>query len=89
MFLYLEEIMVPALRKEFAKSKPDVVMTDFATIAGATVAEEMDIPLVINLPGPLSMLRTFVEWLTPPLPLISWACMSLDSAWTQWPWENG
>lgn len=59
MFLYLEEIMVPALRKEFAKSKPDVVMTDFATIAGATVAEEMDIPLVINLPGPLSMLRTF------------------------------
>jgi hypothetical protein len=35
-------------------------MTDFATLAGADIAEEMDIPLLINLPGPLSMLRVFV-----------------------------
>lgn len=37
-----------------------MVMTDFATLAGADIAEEMDIPLLINLPGPLSMLRVFV-----------------------------
>lgn len=59
-FLFLEEIMLPALRTEFSKSRPDVVMTDFATLAGADIAEEMDIPLLINLPGPLSMLRVFV-----------------------------
>ena len=57
-FLVLEEIMLPALRIEFIKSKPDVVVADFAALAGATIAEEMDIPLVLNLPGPLSLLRT-------------------------------
>ena len=57
-FLVLEEIMLPALRKEFTKSKPDVVVADFGTLAGAAIAEEMDIPLVLNLPGPLSLLRT-------------------------------
>ena len=36
------------------------MVTDFATLAGADIAEEMDIPSVINLPGPLSMLRVFV-----------------------------
>ena len=35
-------------------------MTDFQTLAGADIAEEMDIPLVINLPGPLSMLRVLL-----------------------------
>ena len=42
-----------------------MVMTDFQTLAGADIAEEMDIPLVINLPGPLSMLRVLLGMVDP------------------------
>eukprot|EP00438_Fugacium_kawagutii_P004453 Skav232376 [mRNA] locus=scaffold1077:86180:88430:+ [translate_table: standard] len=60
LFLYMEEIMLPALEKEFAKGKPDVVLADFATLAGASASESFDIPLLINVPGPLRMMRAFL-----------------------------
>ena len=34
-----------------------MVVTDFATLAGGAVADDLSLPLVINLPGPLSLLR--------------------------------
>lgn len=60
-FLEEEGIMLPALEKEFAKSKPDVVLSDFATFAGPAAAESFNIPLVINLPGPCKVLRWFLS----------------------------
>lgn len=59
IFLLLEEVMIPALRSEFTRCKPDAVLVDFASIAGCQVAEEMGIPLVLNVPGPLSLVRAF------------------------------
>jgi len=53
----VQELMTPALEAEFTKDKPDVVLTDFATLAGCAVAQKMGIPLLINLPGPVSMLQ--------------------------------
>ncbi|CAE7200320.1 UGT2B23 [Symbiodinium natans] len=58
--LELSAVMLPALRQECAKSKPDVVLADFASAAGPVLAEEMDLPLLINLPGPLSVLQAFI-----------------------------
>eukprot|EP00438_Fugacium_kawagutii_P026905 Skav209551 [mRNA] locus=scaffold2497:375448:376896:+ [translate_table: standard] len=62
LFFDLEQMMLPVLEKKFAKSKPDVVLTDFATLAGASAAEICGIPLLINVPGPLSMMRGFLGW---------------------------
>ena len=39
--------------------RPDVVLADFATPAGAELAKEMSIPLVINLPGSVTGANVF------------------------------
>ncbi|CAE7438373.1 UGT2B14 [Symbiodinium natans] len=60
IFLLLQELMSPPLERELTKDKPDAVLTDFATLAGCSVADKLDLPLLINLPGPISLLQAFV-----------------------------
>mmetsp|Transcript_90659 Transcript_90659/g.234070 ORF Transcript_90659/g.234070 Transcript_90659/m.234070 type:complete len:504 (-) Transcript_90659:58-1569(-) len=59
IFLVLREMMLPPLAQVLAADPPDVVLADFASLAAADVAEEMGIPLVFNLPGPIALLRDF------------------------------
>mmetsp|Transcript_31949 Transcript_31949/g.57290 ORF Transcript_31949/g.57290 Transcript_31949/m.57290 type:complete len:505 (-) Transcript_31949:350-1864(-) len=56
-FLILQELMSTPLRRSFMTELPDVVVSDFATLAGMDVAADLGIPLVINLPGPLALFR--------------------------------
>ncbi|CAJ1428235.1 unnamed protein product [Effrenium voratum] len=58
-FIMLEELMIPPLRKACEQKRPDVVIADFAGTAGCQVAEDLKISLVVNVPGPLSMVRAF------------------------------
>ncbi|CAE7502652.1 UGAT, partial [Symbiodinium necroappetens] len=44
MFLLLQELMTSPLEKELLLDRPDVVMTDFATLAGCAVAQKLGIP---------------------------------------------
>eukprot|EP00439_Symbiodinium_sp_Y106_P010623 s5114_g1.t1 len=60
VFLLLQELMASPLEKELTMDRPDVVMTDFATLAGCAVAQKLGIPLLVNLPGPISLLRVFL-----------------------------
>ncbi|CAE7877977.1 UGAT, partial [Symbiodinium microadriaticum] len=60
LFLLLQELMTSPLEKELLLDRPDVVMTDFATLAGCAVAQKLGIPLLVNLPGPISLLRVFL-----------------------------
>lgn len=57
VFTVISNLMCPALRKEFSQKRPDVVLADFASIAGCLITEEMKLPLVLNMPGPLSLMQ--------------------------------
>ena len=39
--------------------KPDVVVNDFTSYAGTFAADSLGVPVVINMPGPITF---FEEW---------------------------
>jgi len=61
----LTEVMYDSLVRSFQESRPDVVVADFATVAAMDAAKALGIPLVINVPGPVSMLRDFLGLMDP------------------------
>lgn len=64
---YASKVSKPATEKALADFEPDVVVSDFTNFASHDFAHERDIPHVINWPGPLDNLKTFVappDWNT-------------------------
>eukprot|EP00440_Ansanella_granifera_P062586 gb/GFBE01067862.1/.p1 GENE.gb/GFBE01067862.1/~~gb/GFBE01067862.1/.p1 ORF type:complete len:471 (+),score=112.15 gb/GFBE01067862.1/:1-1413(+) len=55
--LPMRDLMKPPLLAAMQGRKFDIMVADFAAIAGMEAAEEMNIPLVINLPGPMMLGR--------------------------------
>jgi len=51
-----EPMQVP-LAEALRARRPDVVVSDFGAVAGMRVAEELGIPLVVNMPGPVALAR--------------------------------
>eukprot|EP00443_Scrippsiella_acuminata_P008812 CAMPEP_0115169124 /NCGR_PEP_ID=MMETSP0270-20121206/1108_1 /TAXON_ID=71861 /ORGANISM="Scrippsiella trochoidea, Strain CCMP3099" /LENGTH=505 /DNA_ID=CAMNT_0002581815 /DNA_START=33 /DNA_END=1549 /DNA_ORIENTATION=- len=61
-FMLFGEKMLQPVIQSLAKDRPQVVVSDFVTIAGMSGAEEsMAYLLVINFPGPLSMFRQLFD----------------------------
>lgn len=50
---------LPHLRKTMKEVAPDIIVCDFTSSAGIIVGDEMNIPVVINVPGSL---RIFMEF---------------------------
>lgn len=59
-FVLMYRLMLPSAASSLAAGRPDAVVVDFATLAGMDAAAELKVPLIINLPGPLSLLRNFM-----------------------------
>lgn len=55
------ELMKAPLRSALRTFKPDIIVTDFMTFAPMEVAEEMDVPLVINCPAPMETVRKMMR----------------------------
>lgn len=55
--VFMHELMKPELTKALKGKKLDIVLADFTTLAAFEVAEEMNVPLVMNLPGPLQLAK--------------------------------
>ena len=54
--LYLT-LWAPSCIKVCKDLKPDIIVCDFFSRAGAFAADEMGIPCVINCPGPIQFLK--------------------------------
>ena len=54
------DYMIDNLRTALQRFQPDVIVSDFVTLAPMEVSEELGVPLVLNVPGPLAMAKTIV-----------------------------
>jgi len=61
MFAYYDERMTAPLRDLMLKEDPDMILADFITPCAWELAEEFGIPVVINVPGPLSFVSIFTH----------------------------
>lgn len=60
-FFELARRMRPGLEKELKTHRPDVVVADFVTFAAQDIALELGIRLVVNVPGPLRNMHSFMS----------------------------
>jgi len=59
MFSYYDERMTAPLRDLMSKEDPDIILADFVTPCAWELAEQSGIPVVLNVPGPLSFITSF------------------------------
>jgi hypothetical protein len=52
---YGMEMWIPYIKKELQLIKPDIAVVDFFTIPATIVCDELEIPMVLNMPGPVEM----------------------------------
>ena len=52
---YGMEMWIPYIKKELELLKPDIAVVDFFTIPATIVCDELKIPMVLNMPGPVEM----------------------------------
>eukprot|EP00746_Dinoflagellata_sp_MGD_P149848 gnl/MRDRNA2_/MRDRNA2_81837_c0_seq1.p1 gnl/MRDRNA2_/MRDRNA2_81837_c0~~gnl/MRDRNA2_/MRDRNA2_81837_c0_seq1.p1 ORF type:complete len:512 (-),score=106.44 gnl/MRDRNA2_/MRDRNA2_81837_c0_seq1:446-1981(-) len=60
MFVPLFELMSEPTKEIVSRVKPDVIVADFATLAGMEAAQQLEVPLIINLPGPVKLASTIL-----------------------------
>eukprot|EP00929_Paragymnodinium_shiwhaense_P030683 TRINITY_DN17349_c0_g1_i1.p1 TRINITY_DN17349_c0_g1~~TRINITY_DN17349_c0_g1_i1.p1 ORF type:complete len:478 (-),score=105.48 TRINITY_DN17349_c0_g1_i1:279-1712(-) len=54
------DLMIEPLRRHFMEQRPDVIVTDVVTLAPMVLSEELGIPLVMNVPLPMSLFRNLI-----------------------------
>jgi len=59
MFEYYDREMYDPFRKLVSEKRPDVIVADFVTPCAWHVADEFGIPVMINMPCPLKLLKFF------------------------------
>uniref|UniRef100_A0A7S1WJ71 UDP-glycosyltransferases domain-containing protein n=1 Tax=Alexandrium catenella TaxID=2925 RepID=A0A7S1WJ71_ALECA len=57
MFQYYSDEMKGPLRDFLAAERPDMVVADFTTPCAWEVADELGIPVLLNVPGPLALFK--------------------------------
>lgn len=60
------ELMQEELRDFLRSDGADVIVADFASFSAQRVAEELQIPCIFNVPGPLELCRNLSMWLAMP-----------------------
>ena len=59
-FCLQRDLMIDNLRPAMQRFRPDIVVADFMTFAAMELSEELGVPLVLNVPGPMSLAKTVV-----------------------------
>lgn len=70
----VHETWLPYVKDAISKLKPDIIICDFFSPAGIFVADEMKIPVIINVPGPVTFFKEFGIFTLPDMAETSNCC---------------
>lgn len=64
----------PYVKESMKLVAPDIVVSDFFSVPGVYAAQELDIPVVINVPGPVAMFVDYAMFTLPDMGKASNCC---------------